>query len=373
MPDDAWADWDPVNQVFITAGEKYTETQTAKAKVVMTYPAEFPEYLTWHDGSTFSLADMVFSVALYFDRAKEESAIFDPAAVGDFTAFMQAFKGWRIASEDPVVIEYYTDAYGLDAENNVSNFRAMYPTADGMYAQGQGAWHNMAAAWLAESNGELAFSDSKAGELEVEYMSFIGGPSLEILKANLDAAQAEGFIPYEPTLSQYLSADEVETRYTNLQEWYRVREHFYVGTGPFMLQDVFPVEGTLILQNNTNYPDLADRWAQFSKAPVPTVIVDGPGQVGIGEEAVYDVFVDLEEGVPYPVADISLAKYLVFDATGALAHTGDADPVEDGYWTVTLDADLTGGLEAGSSRLAVIVVSKNALVPVRQTVDFVTQ
>ncbi|MCJ7738905.1 MAG: ABC transporter substrate-binding protein [Anaerolineae bacterium] len=373
VPDDAWADWDPVNQVFITAGEKYTETQTAKAKVVMTYPAGFPQDVKWHDGSSLSLADMVFSVALYFDRAQEESAIFDAGAVGDFTAFMQAFKGWRIASTDPVVIEYYTDAYGLDAENNVDNFRAMYPSPDGMYAQGSGAWHNMAAAWLAESEGELAFSSSKAEELEVEWMSFIGGPSLEIMKTKLDTAQEEGFIPYEPTLSQYLADGEAEARYTNLQEWYRVRNHFYLGTGPFFLADVFPVEGTLILQHNPDYPDNADRWSQFSEAPVPTVLLDGPGQVGIGEEAVYDVFVDLEEGVPYPIEDISIAQYLVFDATGALAFTGDATAVEDGYWQVTLGSDITGELEAGSNRLAIIVVSKNALVPVRQTVDFVTQ
>jgi len=373
VPDDAWVAWDAEAQVFLTAGEVYTETETAKAKVVMTYPPEFPGNTTWHDGSPFSVADMVFAVALYFDRADEASAVFDPAAVGDFTAFKQAFKGWRIASEDPVVIEYYTDAYGLDAENNVSNFRAMYPSLDGMYAQGVGAWHNMALAWLAESEGELAFSDSKAGELEVEYMSFIGGPSLEILKTKLDMAQEEGFIPYEATLSQYLSADEAAARYENLQEWYRVRSHFQIGTGPFFLADVFPVEGTLILQHNKNYPDSADRWAAFSKAPVPTVVLDGPGQVGIGEEAVYDLFVDLEEGVPYPVDDIGLAKFLVFDATGALAFTGDATAVEDGYWQVTLGEDITDELVAGSNRLAVIVVSKNALVPVRQTVDFVTQ
>ncbi|MGC9348007.1 MAG: ABC transporter substrate-binding protein, partial [Anaerolineae bacterium] len=298
---------------------------------------------------------------------------FDPAAVGDFTAFKQAFKGWKIASTDPVVVEYYTDAYGLDAENNVSNFRAMYPTTDGMYDQGQGAWHNMAVAWLAESAGELAFSDSKAGELEVEYMSFIGGPSLEILKDNLDTAQEESFIPYEPTLSQYLADGEVEARYANLQEWYRVREHFYVGTGPFLLQDVFPVEGTLILANNPNYPDNADRWAGFAEPPIPAVELDGPGQVEIGEEAMYDVFVDLEEGVPYPADEISLAKFLVFDATGELAITGDATAVEDGYWQVTLTEDMTGKLEAGSNQLAVIVVSKNALVPVRRTLDFVTQ
>jgi hypothetical protein len=103
------------------------------------------------------------------------------------------------------------------------------------------------------------------------------------------------------------------------------------------------------------------------------VVLDGPGQVGIGEEATYDLFVDLDEGVPYPVDDISLGKFLVFDATGELVYVGDAEAVEDGYWQVVLTEDITSGLEAGSNELTVIVVSKNALVPVRESVEFVTQ
>ncbi len=373
VPDDAWADWDAENQVFVTAGEKYTETETAKAKVVMYYPDDFLDTVKWHDGSSFTLADMVFSVILLFDRPNEASPVYDSAAVGSFTSFMQAFKGWRIVSEDPVVIEYYTDAYSLDAENNVTNFRAMYPGLGGMYDQGSGAWHNMALAWLAEENGELAFSDSKATDLEVEHMSFIGGPSLEIFEAKLEQAMEENFIPYEATLSQYLSDGEVEARYENLNEWYGRRGHFWLGTGPFFLQRVFPVEGTLILQHNPDYPDMADRWAEFIEAPIPQVVMDGPGQVSAGEEAVFDVFVDLEENVPYPAEDISMVKFLVFDAAGELAFTGDADAVEDGYWQIVLDADMTSELEAGSNRVVGIVVSKNALVPVRDVVEFVTQ
>jgi hypothetical protein len=103
------------------------------------------------------------------------------------------------------------------------------------------------------------------------------------------------------------------------------------------------------------------------------VTVDGPGEVAIGEEAVFDVFVDLAEDVPYPVDDMGQAKFLVFDATGALAFTGDAEAVEDGYWQVTLTEEMTSELEAGSNELAAIMVSKRALVPVRETIQFVTQ
>jgi hypothetical protein len=126
------------------------------------------------------------------------------------------------------------------------------------------------------------------------------------------------------------------------------------------------------MQHNPDYPDAANRWDRFSAAPIPEVLVDGPGSVTIGEEATYDIFVDFQEA-PYAIADIASVKFLVFDATGELAYAGDAEAVEDGLWQAVLSADLTGGLEAGSNQLAAIVVSKRALVPVRETTQFITQ
>jgi peptide/nickel transport system substrate-binding protein len=368
VPDDAWADWDAVNQVFITASERFTEPVSAKSKVVMYYEEDYFDKMKWQDGSPITIADHVMFMIMQFDFAKEESAIYDEAQVPSFQTFMDAFKGWKVVSQDPFVVEYYTDAYQLDAENNVTNFRAAHASAS---QDGEYAWHVLVPAWLAEANGEAAFSADKAEALEVEWMSWISGPTLEIMKAQLDAAQAENLIPYAPTLGQFITAEEATARYANLQEWYRRYGHFWVNSGPYFLQKAFPVEGTLILQHNPEYPYMADRWSQFASAPIPSVLVDGTDRVTIGEEVVYDVFVDLGEE-PYAVDDISMVRYLVFDATGNLVEVGDGTAVEDGYWTVTLSADTTGALAEGSNQLAVIVVSKRALVPVTDTFQFVT-
>jgi peptide/nickel transport system substrate-binding protein len=370
VPEDAWADWDAENQVFITAGERFTETETTLSKVVMYYEDDFLDKVKWHDGSPVALADMVMFMIMQFDFAKEASPIYDEAQVPSVETWMAAFKGWRIVSEDPIVIEYYTDAYQLDAENNITNFRAANPS--GYFNGVEASWHALAPGWLVESNGEAAFTADKADALEVEWMSYIAGPTLELLKAQLDAAQEEGFIPYEPTLGQFITAEEVADRYANLQEWYRRYGHFWVNTGPYFLQRAFPVEGTLILQYNPDYPDLATRWDRFAGVPIPEVMVDGPGNVAIGDEVTYDIYVDFA-GEPYAIDDIMLAKYLVFDATGELAFVGEATAVEDGYWQAVLSADVTGALEAGSNRLAVIVVSKRALLPVQDVLQFVTQ
>jgi len=368
VPDDAWADWDAENQVFITAADRFTQTTTAKSKVVMYYEDDTFDKMTWHDGSPFTIGDMVMFMILQFDQSKEASPYYDEATVPAFESFMSSFKGWKVVSQDPLVVEYYTDAYGLDAENNITNLRAAYP----VYAQGQGAWHNLAPGLRAEAAGEAAFSADKAEANTVEWLSYIAGPSMDILKAQLDAAQEEGWLPYAPTMSQFVSADEVTARYNNLQEWYRRYGHFYIGLGPLFLQRAFPVEGTLILQRYETFPDSADKWSRFSSAPIPEVLVDGSDRVTIGDEATYDIYVTFNDE-PYAVDDIMMVKYLVFDATGNLANVGDAEAVEDGLWRATLSSDVTGALEAGSNQFAAIVVSKRALVPVRETLQFVTQ
>lgn len=369
VPEDAWADWDAAEQRFITVGELHPEGLTALSKRVIHYPSDLYTSVKWHDGSPFSAADIVMRMILLFDRAKEESAIYDEAEVPDFEGFMGRFKGVRIVSTDPLVIEHYGDDYELDAEVSIDigGLDAWWP----YYAQGQGSWHAMALGVLAEENNLAAFSSAKADANEIEWLSYIAGPTIESLNAQLETALADGYIPYEPTLGQFITAEEAQTRFENLQEWHRRRGHFWVGTGAFYLERAFPVEGTVILQRNADYPDPANKWDRFAEAAIAEVEVDGPGRVTPGEEAAYDVFVTFQ-GEPYAQADIAEVRYLVFDATGQLAHTGEAEAVADGQWQVVLPADVTNALEAGSNRLEVIVVSNRVALPSFEALQFVT-
>jgi peptide/nickel transport system substrate-binding protein len=306
---------------------------------------------------------------LTFDTGKPDSALYDESQAPSLESFQTSFKGFRIAQEDPLVIEYYTDQYYLEAELNILNVPA--PVFFPFYTQGPGAWHNLGLGVLAESSGELAFSASKATANEVEWMSYIGGPSLDILRAKLEQAIAEGYIPYAPTLGQYITADEAQARWASLQEWDRRHNNFWVGTGPYYVDKVFPVEGTVVLKHNPNFPDPADKWLRFAKPAFATVEVDGAGRVAIGAAATYDVFVTFD-GAPYPVDDISEVKYLVFNATGELAYTGEAEAVADGQWQIALGDDVTGLLEEGSNRLEVAVVSDLVSIPSFASFEFVT-
>ncbi len=46
-------------------------------------------------------------------------------------------------------------------------------------------------------------------------MSLVAGPSLDILKGYLDKAQAENYIPYAPTMSQFVTPEEATARWAN--------------------------------------------------------------------------------------------------------------------------------------------------------------
>jgi peptide/nickel transport system substrate-binding protein len=364
VPADAWADWDAVNQKFITVGEKYTETVTANTKRVVTYPADLWTTVKWHDGSPLTMGDFILSMIFTWDVGKPDSPIFDASQEETVNAFMSHFKAVKIISTDPLVIETYDDLYTLDAENMATSW---FPG----YTYGPGSWSNIAIGVRAEMTGTLAFSAAKADEKKIEWMNYLSGPSLDILKAELDKAAAENYIPYAPTMSQYVTADEAALRYKNLTKWYKEHGNFWVGTGPFYIDKAFPIEATLTLARYEGFVDTADKWTRFGTPKIAVAEVDGPGQIKIGDEATYDVYVTFESN-PYANADIAEVKFLLFDAKSALATSGVATAAEDGHFQVLLSKDVTSKLEAGSNKLIVAVSSKVVSIPTFVTYEFVT-
>ena len=363
VPADAWSDWNPETQTFITAGEAFTETQTAAIKSTVYYPDNLAG-VTWHDGSPFDLADIMMYMILRFDRGYEVSAVYDPAAATTLAVFKSTFKGFKIVSESPLVIEYYTDNWQADAENNATS---LWPN----YGYGSGGWHSLGVGLLAEAAKEVAFTQAKAKEIEKEWMNYLSGPSVEVLKTYLDQAVAENYIPYAPTLGNYITAEEASARWANYAEWYRTRGHFWLGVGPYYIERAFPVEGIVVLKNYGSFVDLSSRWAGFGKPPIPVIDITAPADVKIGAESSFDVMVSFEDQ-PYKLDDILSVNFLVFDATGALAFNGAAEAVSDGMYKVAFTAEQSAKLVEGSTKLTVVVVSKLESIPAFESVEFVT-
>ena len=341
---------------------------SAKTKSTVVYPSNLFQ-TKWHDGSNLSVADFVMNMIMIFDPANPASKIFDPAEVPGFQAFMSTFKGVRITSTDPLTIETYSDSYALDAELSINTW---YPAAAGSYGFGTAAWHNLTPAIMAEADGKLAFSNDKAQSKNVEWTSFIAGPSLATQKTYLDQALKDAYIPYAPTLSQYITATDATARYTNLENWYTAHGHLWIGTGPYYVDKVFPVEGAITLKRFDSFPDSADRWSGFGQPLLATAAVDGPGIVPIGTDATFDVTIT-NNNKPYLNANIDNVAYLVFDDKGNVIGQGAATPVADGHYQVTLSKDVTAKFVAGSDKLQVVVTSKVVSIPAFVTFEFVTQ
>jgi len=266
VPGDAWADWDPVQQRFITVAEKFPGGVTAAARSVVYYPKDIFDH-PCHDGSTLSLGDFLLSAIIRFDRGKEDSPVYDPAAASAHDSFMAAFKGVRFITSHPgygLIVEDYRDHWELDAESCVWPWFPSY----GSYGQ-SAPWHTIAISWLAEQDGVMAWSEAKAGSLGVETTDFTRGGTLAMLKSYLDQAQAASFIPYPSFLGTYITSAEIAQRYANLQAFYAQYGHFWADFGIFRLKSVRPVERVIVLERFPEYPDPADKWFfLFDPSPV---------------------------------------------------------------------------------------------------------
>jgi len=372
VPADAWSDWDAKAQKFITAGEKFPNGTTAKTKTVIHYPADMFKSVKWHDGTNLSVADFVMAMIMNFDQSKKDSAIYDEDTTANLDAFLTHFKGVQIVSTDPLVIALYDDNYYSDAELIASSNPAT-GTIWPQYGFGEAPWESIAVGNIAAANKELAWGTGGADRNKVEWTSFIGGPSLAILATDLDKAIADKTIPFAPTMSAYLTADDAVARYTALKAWYTAHGHFWDGTGPYYLASVDLNAGSAVVKNNPDYVDLANRWSKFGVAPLAEAALDGPAQVKIGSENVFNVTLTLKsDGSPYKNSDVKEVKFLLYDDKGATVYVGaGVAGSADGQFTLTIPADVSSKLVAGSGRIEAAAVLIPVAIPAFTSLDYV--
>jgi peptide/nickel transport system substrate-binding protein len=220
----------------------------------------------------------------------------------------------------------------------------------------------MAIGIKAESEGLLAFSADKSEELDVEWMNYIGGPSLPILENVLQEAMDTEWIPFENVLKDYVSSEDIQTRYQNLKNWYDDKGHFKVAGGQFYLDQVDFVGHSAVIKAFREYPFKADKFSRLAEPPIPTSSVEVPENVipGLGAIINYDLSY---EGEPYANDRMELAKYLVLDSLGNVITVGNAEPIAEGEWIIGLDSTETARMTAGAYNLVTIALSKDVAMP----------
>jgi peptide/nickel transport system substrate-binding protein len=356
VPEDAIIGWDSRAQRFVTVREKHPQGLEALVKSVVYFDRDLFRTVQWHDGNRLTLGDILLGWILTFERADESSPLFDRSYVPSFQSFVETFRGFRIVREDPLVAEYYTTSWTMDAEL-MTGAGSFWP----LYGFGPGPWHTVALGLRAEAAGRAAFTAAKATEKKVERLNYVAGPTLAILDRELEAARAENYIPFPRALGRWISAEEARQRWRLLSAWRAGRGHYWVGMGPFLLQRVSPVEKIVELRRFGRFPDPATKWLRFGEPRLASVSVSGPRQVAVGGEAVFELRV-LEKDKPYPPEDLQEVKFLLFDSRQELVAQGPARRSGDA-WRVVLGPEVTRRLRPGSNRLEVVVVSKAVSVP----------
>ena len=349
VPGDAWLYWDGSLQRMVTVDEIYPEGLVAPRHTVITYRDDIFENVPWHDGSLYTIGDMLLPYILDWDRGFPESEVYDPAAETSTKSAMKNARGWRIISEDPFVYEVWSESWYIDAEQNLGDMFAVF------YNYGAQPWHTLVLGMMAEQNGELAFTASKANALDVEWLGYNMGPSLPILDKYLDQAIETNFLPYADFLGQYMSEEEISTRYANAKAWYQDKGHFWIGNGPMYLEAVYPVEKQVHLKRFEQYSEPADKWSMFDKPRIAEAEISGASRVRAGDEISFLVDISFE-GEVYPTEFIQEVKYIVLDASGNVAYSGQAHAVGEGQFEIALTGEDTKQLPIGSNKLEAIVL-----------------
>ncbi|RLE99376.1 MAG: ABC transporter substrate-binding protein [Thermoprotei archaeon] len=362
-PDDAWWGWDIEKKKVITVGEAKAMGEIngyCKCKVVVNYGSVLGK-VKYHDGSVMTLADWTAFWPFGFERAlNKDSPLYDESAVPGFKTWRKNFIGRRIISEDPLIIEYYTNYTHQEAEFIVSGV-AGWPNIP---------WHVTAIGILAEEKGLLAFSDYKAKQTAREWMNYIGGPSLAVLKSCLDEALETSYIPFKEFASQYISTEEAKKRYEALKAFYESYGHFWVASGPYYLSRVDFTAHQAVVKAFREYRFKADRFAWLAEPPIPEATIEVPESVVPGLKATFTVKLTYK-GKPYPSERIDFVKYLVLDAKGNLITKGEAKFVEEGKYEITLDSKTTGAMTPGTYTLMIVAASKDVALPAMPTKEFV--
>jgi peptide/nickel transport system substrate-binding protein len=359
VPGDTWLTWDEEAGRFLTVDEAGQAGLTARTRSTIRYEDGYFRR-NWHDGSPVTPADVVLGWALTFSRADPDSPLLDPSHAPAFEVFERHFRGWRILSTDPFVVEVYSDQISPDGEVIVAQ-----------RAPNVLPWHVMALAILAEEDRELAFSSAKADRINAEWLSLVAGPSLPVLDRTLERASARRYLPFPALLGTLVEEAEIDARYANIAAWRAERRHFQIGDGPYYLHSVHPVEGALVLRHFVGFPDPADRWLGYADPPIPQLDLDGPMIVERGQAARFTIQASFR-GEPYAAADIDLARFLLFDGGGGLARAGDLASQGNGNWEVTLSAEDVEALGLGPNSLEVVFTSRHVAMPVFASQPFAT-
>lgn len=320
----------------------------------------------WHHGEDMTMADIFAAIAHAYLVAYEDSDIYDPWAVSPGQeVFIASCKGIKVVNDTALTV--YIDYWHID------------PTYIAALADVWTAtpWELYALMDAAVSANELAFSDSKAEALGVEWLDLARGPSLDILADHLADLKAANYIPDYmkdadlPDCAK-ITDDMATARWSALEKWYsgpitvsghEYKDglgHFFVSNGPFYLESIDTVAKTITVKAFRDYVYKADRWDDLVTPKIPEMSIETPAQVVPGLPATINV-TSTFEGEPYSKVDVDV---LIVNPEGQTVIEKTATwNANASKFVATLSEEETGALTPGVYTVYVIAIPHEAAVP----------
>jgi peptide/nickel transport system substrate-binding protein len=302
---------------------------------------DYSRYLgsTWHHGQPITMADAVYSIAESFDRAYDpEKAKIETALAATARPVLETFKGYRLTEDDR--LEVYVDYWHFD-QDSIAAYAS--PVSFDMPWEVKAAMDD-----LVFEQRRAAYSDTAAARYGVPWLSLVLERDAGLVDRTLRALERDEVVPagvFQFGDRTLVTPEEAVSRYEAAQEWFDEKDHLVISNGPFSLERFDPPAqfAELVAFRDPGYPF---KPGDLYRGEPPELHIDD-----IESEAI----VPGEDGVVTATVTgpgtVSLRYLLLDPAVGQVVDSGQAEPSDDGSFSVTVPADVTGGLFPGFYQL----------------------
>jgi hypothetical protein len=347
--------------------------KTARAKITYRIRAS-----AFHDNTRMTPADAVYAyifAARWGDNRQQGGQAYDPVVDAATALLRRALAGFKVVKVDSEVkkysditftyvvpvIEVYLDSVPLDAQQ-VAAVAPPWSTIP---------WHVTVLMEEAVKRGLGAFSAEEARRRGVRWLDLARDNKLkEALAALVDGFAKEPYVP--EALKRFVTADEAQTRWTALKQFFQRRGHFLVTNGPYRLDKWSDGSVTLdVFRDSTNPMGVGsfDRFPLPRRAYVSRIVPRGDRLEVYAEIERVEKFLRDYRVVREPLgapdadedrSDVPVCRYVIVGADGAVAAAGVSRDVHGNRLIV----DLRGTLRPGQyTVMAALLLGDNEVNP----------
>jgi len=330
--------------------------KTAKTKITYRLRAS-----AFHDNTRMTVADAVYPyvfAARWSTKRSPGSREYDPAVEASTALARRALAGFKVVRVDTEVKKYsdITFTYVVPVIDVYLHMSSVDPEQLAALAPPWSTvpWHVVVLMEEAVKRGLGAFSAEEARRRGVRWLDLARDPKLrETLPPLVDTFRKEAHVP--EALKKLVTADEAETRWAALGQFFQRRGHFLVTNGPYRLDKWSDASVTLQVSRDFTNPmgvGSFDRFAIPRRAYVARVVqradrLEVYPDIERVEKFLRDYRVVREPlgtpGTDEDKSDVPACRYLVLSADGTVAAAGLSREAQGDRLIVDLKGRLTRG------------------------------